>query len=571
MQLHPEVNEIYKEYPLTVHPGIGMEVYIRPLLGSTIRLLLGIVALVLVVACANTANLLLFRGMRRRGEFAVRRALGASGGRLLRQHLVEGLVLSTAGGIIGVGLALALLKGLDGQVLRGFPPISDIPIDVRVLGFALMVSLATGLLSGIIPAVSAARRDHLANLKDSSRTTAGGGRRLWATLSIIQIAASMALGVGALLLSRTLVNLYRVELGFEPAGVLGIWIDPGPQGYSAPRLRTLRHHLFDRIASQAGVEAMALTSSMPFTSGYSSTDVRADDDRGASWPVKAFLSAVSPGYFQTLRIRSFAGRDFTSAEFRADSATAPTGVLLSREAARRLFGDGDPTGRRIVQRGSGITASRPVLGVVDDVRSRGVRGEPTPVIYESLSYEKEWRPSMLMLVVRSSRPRADIDAMVRTALAEFDPSLPISRIEPMIDRVAAALAQERLFARLVGMLAGIACVLGAVGLYSLISYGVELRRREIGVRMALGAQTATVVGLIVRQAGALVAAGLVIGTVAAVVLARLLESRLFGVASVDIATYGAAAAVLVGLGIIASAVPARSAARVNPVETLRQD
>jgi putative ABC transport system permease protein len=566
---YPTMNAVHTDYPPTVHAGVGTPVYQRDRVGPTIRLLLGIVALVFLVACANAANLLLFRGVRRRGEFAVRRALGASGGRLLRQHLVEGLVLSTAGGLVGVGLAVGLVHLFDGQVLPGFPPIAEVPIDLRVLVFAFGLSLITGMLAGLVPAVAAARRDHLGNLVEASRTIAGGSWRIRSGLTLVQIGASMTLGVGALLLSRTLVNLHRVDLGFEPSGVTVFWIQPDPQGYAAPRQRALRQHLVDRVASQPGVDAVTVASIAPFDYGYTMTDLRADDDRTTTWPVTATSFAISPDYFETLGIPLLAGRIFTAAEFRADSASAPDGVLISRTLSNRLFGDGDPTGRWIVQRTAPRDVSRLVLGVVGDVRSMGLRGDAEPIIYEALSFEGRWRPSRVQVLVRSGRPQSDVEALVDAAVAEFDPSLPVAHAESMVTRVGSAMTEERLFARLVSLLAGIACLLTAVGLYSLIAYSVEERRREIGVRMALGAHTGAIVRLFVRQAGSLVVIGLVVGTGFAIVLSRTLESRLFGVARLDALTYGAAAAVLVVLGVVASAVPARNASRVNPVETLR--
>ena len=569
IEIYPEDNKNYEELPLTVHPGIGMFVEGRAMAKEMTTLLLGIAALALVIACANVGNLLLVRSLRRRGEFAVRRALGASGGRLLRQHLAEGLMLALLGGMAGILVAALLGAVLGSQQLPLFTGMPDVEMDRRVLGFALILTLMTGVLAGVVPALFARRRDFLSNLSDASRTRTSGGTGLRNALTVVQIAMSMALLVGGLLMAQTLRSLSRVDLGFDPEQVMSFLISPEPQGYTAERVRGLRSQLLEGMTAQPGIDAVALSSGAPFTGGgFGGLSFRRAEAAEKEWPLSADGFWVSPDYFAVVGIPVLAGRAFTNAEYNAPRDSTGMTLILSRSAAKTLFGDENPVGRRVSERRGRVTAVHTVVGVVADARTSSLRNEPDPVVYQPMSLA--WQ-SHVFVLTKSDRPRRDTETLVRSVVERIDPSLPISRTELLTDGVADAMADARLFARLVGLLAALAATLAAIGLYGVIAFAVIERTREIGVRIALGAQTVGIVQMVVGQAGKLVIVGLVLGIGAAVALSRMLANQLFGVTPLDSVTYVAAAVVLAALGIVASAAPARAASRVNPVDALRAD
>ena len=567
---YPKDLELLTAYRATVTPEIGLMPFDRERIESTMRLLLGIVSLVLVLACANTANLLLFRGLRRRPEFAVRRALGASTSRLFRQHVVEGITLGTLGGASGILVALVLSRVFQGEQLLGYTPVEGIPLDQRVLGFSVGVAIGAGLLFGFVAAWCGQGRDFLAHLKEATRSGTSSGGQLRGALTIVQVAASLALVITALLLAQTLRNLRRVDLGFEPHDVFAFNVDPHPQGYSADRLRAFRRTLLDRVGSRPGVQSVAATMAGPFAGATSSrNDVGPANFEGKKWPIPDIgVAYVSSGFFSAVGIRLLAGRDFTSVETDADSAHRSDAVIISAALARQLFGNETPLGKIFRQRSFDGAVQRRVVGIVGDTRLSSLRGAPEAVLYEPLSAAFQ---TNVGLIVRSHRPRRDVEALVRATVAEIDPALPISRSEMLTESIARSISAERVFAHLIGILAMLAVILAAVGLYSVIAYAVAERTREIGIRMALGARAATIVTMVVRQAGRVIVAGLLIGVALAVGVSRTLESRLFGVAPVDTITYVVSAALLVVLGAIASAQPARVATRVNPVDALRHD
>ena len=567
IEAFPDDNKRYAERPITVHPGIGMFIEGREKARETTMLLLAISALVLAIACANVGNLLLARTLRRRGEFAVRRALGASVGRLVRQHLTEGVLLALAGGSAGVVLALGLNAILESQQLPLFAGMPEVGIDRRVLVFAVTLTVLTGLLAGAIPALYARRRDFLDSLGDAARTRTPGGTVVRNGLTVFQIATSMALLVGGLLMASTLHGLSRVELGFDPSRVSSFLISPDPQGYKPEQVRDLRFQLLNGLDGQPGLDAVALASGAPFAGGYfSGLSFRRADVGGDEWPLSADAFWVSPDYFEVMSIPMLAGRTFSVEEFNAPRDSTGMNIILSRSAATLLFGDENPLGRRVAERRGRSTATHTVIGVVADTRTSSLRSAPEPVIYQPMSLA--WQTSLFVLTKAAAAER-DAEAVVRAAVRGIDPALPISRTRLLTDGVASAMADARLFARLVGVLAALAATLAAVGLYGVIAFAVVERTREIGVRIALGAQTGGIVRMVVGQAGRLVGAGVVLGVGAALALSRMMQSQLFGVTPLDGSTYAAAALALLVLGIVASAAPARSASRVDPVDALR--
>jgi predicted permease len=565
----PEENEIYTEFIPTVTAGVGVPVHGRARIHETVRLLLGIVSLVLLIACANVANLLLFRGVRRRGEMAMRRALGASASRILRQHLAEGIILSVLGASGGVLIAVWMTDLFEGQRILGLPRIEELTVDWRVLTFALLLALGTGVLFGLFPAWVAWRQDFLPHLKDASRTGTGRGSWLRGTLTIAQVSASIVLLVGALLLARTLHNLSRVEVGFDPERVLAFGISPDAQGYSEERVRALRQQLIERIGALPGTRSVSLASSAPFAGAYTRFRVRAADAPEGSPPLKPHAFFVSPDYFTTLEIPLLAGRTFTDAEtFAVPEAAKEGGIVISRNLARKLFGDVNPLGKRVIEEGYKETFTHTVVGIADDTRASDLRAEPELVVYRPLA--ASWQSSAFILI-RSALPRASAEAAVQKAVTGIDRSLPFFRVEMLSEAVAQHMDQERLLARVIGLLALLAALLAAIGLYGVIAYSVAQRTREIGIRMALGAHAAAVVRLVARQSVLLVGVGLLLGVAGAVALSRVLESRLFGVEPLDPFTYAAAGALFALVALIATAAPARTAVRVDPVDALRSE
>jgi predicted permease len=565
-EVYPDADAIFKECLPTVYGVLGVPTYTIATVRHTLRLLLGAVGLVLLIACANTANLLLFRGLRRRGEFAVRRALGASRGRIIRQHLIEGLLLSLAGAVLGILFALALGRVFATQRILGLPPLGDMPMDWRVVAFALCVCLLTGVVFGIIPAVSTLQSDYLAQLKQAARATIGGVARLRAALTVIQIALAVALVIGATLVTRTLLNLEKIQLGFDPSHVSVAFINPDPQGYSAARAAVLRRTLVEQIGAQAGVQTVSWGTAAPLAGGAWFVDYATVPNPGKVWPVQAQLFSATPQFLATLSIPIVRGRLFTS----ADTSSDREGIVVSRRMASVLFGNKDPVGQTLYERGFTGAVRRVVVGVAGDIRTGEIRSDMGAVAYQPLALAPPFGEAGY-LFVRSTRSPVDVAKLIGSAVASFDPVLPVGTVKSMDDVVAETFSSEQLLAKLLNLVSSLAVLLSGVGLYGLIAYAVSERTREIGVRMALGARAASVVALVGRRVAALVITGLCVGAAAAVLLSRTLESTLFGVPRLDPATYAGAGIVAVLIGVAASAIPSMLATRVNPVDALRSE
>lgn len=564
VERYPDANWEYVEHVPTVYPGIGVPVGVRPQTTRTIRLLFGIVTVLLLIACANVANLLLFRSVSRRGETAVRRALGASGARLSQQHAAEGLLLSLLGGGAGVIAAVALSVAFRGQGLPGLPPIDSIVLDWRVIAFAFSGAVFTGVLFTLAPALAALRMQLTDAMRATGRSASGDGATLRGALTVLQVAASLALLVGALLLVRTVQNLRGVERGLDTEAVLAYGYDPSPQGYDGESARMLRRRLLDEVAALPGIRSAAISSFLPVPGDrtLARLSVPGSDDE----PVVAASFDVSADYFTTLGTRILAGRAFTTAE-QYDPPAAGRGVVLGAATARALFGDGEAVGRFIDVRGFTGTTQQPVLGVAEDVRL-DARDDVVPVVYQPLGAAGM---SLGYVLVRSSLPPAQTERMIADALGRIDPDIPLFHAESLGAGFRRAIAEERLLARLLGIFAALAVALAAIGLYGVVAYGVARRRREIGIRMALGAQAATVVRMVTRQSFTLLAVGVVLGVLGGYALSRLLATRIYGVTPLDPATYATAIIGFTLLAALASAIPARSATRVDPIDTLRQE
>jgi putative ABC transport system permease protein len=529
--------------------------------------LLGAVGFVLLIACANLASLQLARATARQREMAVRAALGAGRARLLAQLLTESLLVSLAGGLAGLALAV---WGVD--LLRGFlppavPRVTEIGLDRTVLAFNLVASVLSGLLFGLGPALTASRASG-DRLREDARTLAGGGRRGFRRALVgVEVALSIVLLVSAGLLVRSFLHLRHVPLGFEPAGVLSAQLNPARSRYpDPPRRLALYEEILGRARALPGVEAVGLTNIVPFGGGNSGIDVTAAE-APSTLPPDARLAVdwrtVSPDYFETMRVPLLSGRTFAP----TDLASGPCVVVASQGLAHALWPGQDAVGRRL-RTGGRDGGWCTVVGTVGNVRNLELGEDPRPALYLALGQSP---PGTMSLVVRSGLDRGPLLASVRRELAAVDPELPLSSIRSLEEVLESPAAEPRFSAALLAGLAACALLLAIVGLYSLLSYWVAERTRELGVRMAVGARDADVLALVMGQGLRVAAAGVAAGVVGAWAASRLLAGLLFGVGRGDPATYVLVSALVAGTALLACYLPARRAARLDPLAALRYE
>ena len=550
---------------------------IRPAL----MVLLGTVALLLLIACTNLASLMLARSDVRQREFALRAALGAGRGKLIRQLLVESSLLAAAGGAAGLGLAWLAVSVFIASEPTSVPRIDQAGIDWRVAMFALGLSVLTILLFGLLPALRASRPDLQHSLKDLRAGSSRRSVRLRRVLVGTQVAVAVVMLVGAGLLGKSLTRMMSIELGFNPDQVVTMRVVLPDAAYPSPDAWISFHRaLLDRVASTAGVEHVGINSAVPLEGGGNESPVLKEGDPPPSaenMPQMCLFQAVGGQYFEAMGISVVRGRTFTAADM-----NSPTPVAVVDEAlAAKLFGAGDPIGKRIAFEFDGHNPAmfkplwREVIGVVRHVKHYGITSEPPYVqVYAPFTQLPIWmrdrRPAMALF----ARSRVDAEAIVanvRQAVRALDPGIPVYSVQTMKGYVGQRLEQPRLSATLVGGFAGVALLLAAVGLYGVLSYLVSLRTREIGVRLALGAGRATILRQVVGQGLSIALIGLAVGLAAAAAATRYLQSVLFDVSTTDVTTFAAAAGVLAAVAIVASAVPARRASGVDPLVALRAD
>jgi putative ABC transport system permease protein len=532
--------------------------------------LLGAVALVLLVASANVANLLLARAPEREREVAVRSALGASGRRLGRQFLTESVLLALLGGLLGLLLAHWGVAALVALAPADLPRAADIGVDLRVLGATLLVSLLTGLLFGSAPALRAARTRLSDALNEGGRGSAGPGRaRMRNGLIVAEVATALVLLAGAGLLVRSLGRLLDVDPGFSPERVLTAELQLPETRYAKPeQVVAFYERLLPRLAALPGLVSAGAGTPLHFGgSVWTTTFVRRDLPEPAPGErPSAHYKAVTPGYFEALRIPLVAGRGLSDADRRG----APRVVVVSRALARRLYPDEDPLGKPVAvgvgfgEEGDNTTWQ--IVGVVGDTALMRLEDEPPPTFYVSL-WQHPWSDPSLVLRA-SGEPRALAEAMRREVQA-LDPELPVSRVRTLPELLSASVAQRRFQALLLSAFAAVGLALAAVGLYGVMAFSIGLRTREIGIRMALGAERRGVLRLVMGQGLTLVLAGIGIGLLGASALSRTLASLLFRVSGTDPVTLGAVSAVLLLAAALACYVPARRATRVDPLVALR--
>jgi putative ABC transport system permease protein len=531
-------------------------------------LLLGAVGLVLLIACANVANLLLARATARRREMAVRAALGAGRRRIARQLLTESALLGLLGGLCGLGIAfggvrlLVALMPADfwGGLLRQVP----IRLDAPVLVFTLLLALATGLLFGLAPALAASRVDLTSPLKEGEQRRPGRARGL---LVVAEVALSVVLLVLAGLLLRSFLTVRSVDPGFTAERVLALAVDLPRQAYEAPA-RQLNYYklVAQRLAALPGVESAAFSDALPLAGASMVLRGLFIEGREPLSPEKSpevWVIGASPAYFATLGIRIVRGRAFTEADIHAGAPVA----VVSREMARRFWGDDDPVGRRL-RLGPPNAPWTTVVGVAQNVHQEGLETAPKPQMYRP--FDLSPRRSGFFVVRAKVRPAA-LTATARKAVLDADRNVLVHDVAAMEQRLAGSIAARRFNLVLLALLASLALALAAVGLYGVLGYIVAERTREIGVRMALGAKRQRVLVLVIRQGLTLAAVGVGVGLPGAFAASRLLHSSLFGITAADPLTYVAVPLALLLVALLSSWLPARRATRVDPVVALRND
>jgi len=568
--------DLERTYPENDARGVNLERLADVVFGPVrpaLYLLIGAVALVLLVATVNVANLLIVRGTRRTTEVAVRQALGAGRGRLARQFLVESLLLILVAAVTGVVLAFGGLRVLVALAPADVPRIGAASVDLRVLAATLAVSAVVGVVFGLIPTLQARGLDVNGALKDegAGRASAGAGRaRLRGVLVVAELALAVMLVAGAALLIRSFWQLQQVDPGFRAAGVL-------KAEYSLPGSRYpvnfdnwpdfKEQHAFTRamlarVAALPGVTSVAVAGNHPLDPGFTNSfQVVGREAEARSWP-EISIRRVTAGYFRTVGPALLAGRLLTD----ADTTTSAPVLLVNEAAARRFFPDQDPLGAQIRLWGT----NRTIVGVVGNERFHGLTEAPPLAVYAPLAQTPSANGAGVLLVRTDGDPRA-LAGAVRAAFREQDPALAVFGLEPLDRAVSRSVSKRRFTMLLVGLFAALALVLAAVGVHGVLSYGVAQRRREIGIRMALGAEPSGMLRLIVVEGLTLALAGLALGVAGAFALTRLLTSLLFGVTPTDPASFAAVIVVLLVVSLAATAVPAWRAARVDPARALRAE
>ena len=539
------------------------------------------VAFVLLIACANVANLQLVRASTRETEIAVRTALGAGRWRIIRQLLTESLLISIVGGVAGVLLALWGVALLVRFGPHDLPRLDEVHLDGAVLAFTALITLGTGVLFGIVPAFGATRARLTAMLKESARGSSGSRttRRVRGALVVGELALAMLLLVGAGLLVRSFTHLMAVNPGFHPDRVLTFDVS-APETKYADRhaLRTLTSDILSHVRAIPGVQSAAVVGGLPLGDFSLRTTVHivGTPKERPGERKRTYVTLVSPDYFRTMGIPLIAGRDFTA----HDGGGAPIVSVIDESLAKRYFAGRSPIGSRIEIGWTTDTASAKggdtttvtlggdVIGVVGDVRRFNLA---TPADAETYIAIDQPTLSTFSVVMRTSGPPTAVEDQVRGAMRAVDPDLPIAQLRLLRELVSESVSQPRFYMALLASFAGIALVLAAVGIYGVISYAVSQRSRELGIRIALGASRTDVMAHVLRPGAALAGAGVAIGIVASLLLTRLIASLLFGVAPVDPVTYVAVAIVLLGVAVAACVVPARRASRVDPLVAMRSE
>jgi predicted permease len=554
----------------------GLSVFVDPLhekvVGKTrpaLLILLGAVCFVLLIACANVANLMMARATARQKEIAVKTALGASRSRIVRQLLTESVLLSLLGGAAGLLLAAWGIDGLLALSPANLPRAQTISLDMYVLCFTLAISVLTGLLFGLAPALQASKLDLNESLKEGGRGSTEGRRRNRARrlLVISEIALALVLLVGGGLMIRSFLRLQSIDSGFNPRNVLTMIVSlAGSEHSTGPKRAVFFNQLLERVENMPGVLSASAINHLPlggdtWTIGFA-IEGRPASPSGQS--PRGVYRIVRPNYFKTMGATLFEGRDFNE----RDNETAPGVIIINEAMARRYWPNEEAIGKRM-QVALDDTSPRQIIGVVKDVKQSEWTAEPRPEMY--LPHLQATAPQYMTLLVRADSDPMKMAAAVQGEVWAIDKSLPVSEIRSMEEVIAASIAPQRFNMLLLALFASIALILAAVGIYGVMSYSVTQRTHEIGIRMALGARASDVVKMIVGQAMALVAIGIGAGLVGAFLLTRLMASLLYDVSVTDPATYITISVALAGVALGACFIPARRATKVDPMVALRYE
>jgi putative ABC transport system permease protein len=536
---------------------------IRP----TLLVLLGAVGLVLLLVCNNLASLFLARSEARRREIAIRVALGAGRGRIVRQLLCESLILAIVSGAVGLLLALwgvgLLVRAFPTKIGNlAIPHIDHIPIDARIVAFTFVAAAVTGILFGIVPALSASRPDLERTLREGSLATSPRGTRLRRMLVAGEIALALVLAAGAGLLARSFHNVAAQDLGFTPGGVLTARALLADNRYpDAAKQRQFVADVLARLRALPGVAAAGAISTLPLSRWSSDTSFTLDGHDADE--IKAAFNVVDPGYFAAMRVALVGGRGFTA----ADRDDVPEVCVVDHLLATRYFAGDDPVGRRLNFGTRDKPKWRTIVGVVADVKQFGPTAQPEPTVYVPFA-QKAW--PLLGFVVRTAGDPTQLAGAMRAAVGEVDPEQALSYVTTFDDLLSDSLAPLRVTLASLGVFAALALALAALGVYGVMAFAVAQRRREIGVRVALGARQGDVARLVLGQALRLAALGVAIGLVLALAAGRVLAGLLYRVGASDPLTFAGVAALLVAVALAGAWLPARAAARVDPMTALRQ-
>jgi putative ABC transport system permease protein len=568
-----------QQYPVSnINQGVRVDPLLDSMVGGSrpvVLLLAGAVVVVLLVACANVANLLLARGTGRLRELALRAAIGADRGRLIRQMLTESAALSLLGAAGGLVVALMATRALTVLAAAGIPRADQIGVDGAVLGFAIAASLVTSVIFGLVPALHLSRLDLNDTLKEGGKQQgAAVGRGAREALIVAEVALSIVLLVGAGLLIRSLQHLEDVDPGFDAGQVVTMEVSLPVARYPEGDQMPFYQQLEERVAGLAGVRSVGAINILPLSSNYDSRGIQIEDDpkpdgqgRSPQW------RSVTPGYFAAMGIPLLAGRNFDA----RDTEDRQRVVIVSESMARTYWpGVADVIGKRITynsgipveqQQVVGGPGSRVVVGVVGDVKHLALDEANVPMFYTPNTQQPSFHT--MLLAVRADVPPASLTGQVRAELNQMDNQVPLSQVATLSTALSKTVAQPRMRATLVGLFAVLAMMLATIGVYGVVAYLVGQRTQEIGVRRALGAQARDVVTMLVRESMRPVAAGIVLGLVGAFALSRVLAAMLFQVSATDVATYAVACGVLGLAALLASVIPARRALGLDPINAVR--
>ncbi len=534
---------------------------------TPLLVLTAVVGLVLLIACANLANLLVARAAARRKEVSIRIALGAGRGRLIRQLLVESVLLSVAGGVCGLLLAMAMTRGLLAFIPTGSTPLALSPIpDWRVLAFNASVSLLTGLLFGLMPSLQATNADVATTLKDQAGAVVGGGSvRMRKVLVAAQVTLSLLLLIGAGLFVRTLGNLHGADPGFRLDQLITFEVNPPMNGYKPERSWQFYRELLERLNAQPGVfsATLAVVPVLDDNEWDSSVTLQGYA-RKQGEDINPHMQYTEPGFFRTLGIPMTLGRDFTT----ADVEGAPKVAIVNEKFVKRFLNGLQPLGHKIgMGSDPGTKTDITIIGVVKDTKYENMRAEIPFELYLP-GRQSEFVIGMTAYV-RTSRPPDQMFTAVRRIVREIDPTVPVSNMRTLEEQLDRSLSIERLVATLSAVFGGLATFLAAIGLYGVMAYSVTRRTQEIGIRMALGANRGNVVWMVMREVLGLMAVGIAVGLPAALALSKLVRSQLYGVEPNDPVVIAAAVVLVATVAGLSGYGPGRRATRIQPMQALR--